>query len=205
MLASGGDGCHHAVAGGLAPADDAADDHRLAGDEAADGNRRALAIGDAIADVPHVVFVRAHVGGRHVDFGPDVPPHAAGERTDEHLLLGRLELGRIVADSRLAAAERHADQRRLPRHLHRQPRHLVQADGRRHANAALGRPEDVVVPHQEHRRVQHLAVGDLRMNRQCESAPSARRFDGSHPRPGSAVVRSVRRSTAPFSGWCRNS
>ena len=73
--------------------------------------------------------------------------------------------GGVVADSRLAAAERHADQRRLPGHLHRQAGDLVQADGRRHADAALGGPENVVVPHQEHLRVQHLAVGDLRMNR----------------------------------------
>ena len=73
-----------AAASGLTPADGAARGDGLAGDDLGDG--LALVHGVGVHEPGHHLLVRAHVGGHHVDLGPDEGDHllhvAAGQRLE---------------------------------------------------------------------------------------------------------------------------
>jgi hypothetical protein len=84
--------------------------------------------------------------------------YTADEATDQYLLFRGLQSVRIATDSRLAAAKGHTHQRGFPRHLHGQAGDFVEVHGGGHPDAALGRTECIVVPHEKDLRMKHPAV-----------------------------------------------
>jgi hypothetical protein len=93
----------------------------------------------------HRLAVGADVGRRDVPLRPDVVAERRGEAARDALELGLRVLARIDLDAALAAAERDLVERALVRHPRRQRLHLVEVGLVVVADAALVRPEHVVV------------------------------------------------------------
>ena len=134
---------HHAAAGRAAAPLGAADGDRLAGDHA--GDRVAGVDGVGVHHPGHGLLVGADVRRRDVllraDDRQDLRDVAAGHPLQ---LVAGQRLG-VDRDAALRPAVRHADQRALPGHPHRQRADLVEVGGRVEADAALGRAAGQVV------------------------------------------------------------
>ncbi len=102
-------------------------------------------VGVGVHHPRHGLAVGADVGRGDVVLGADVLAERVGEAARDALQLGARDRVRIELDAALATAEGKAHQRRLPRHHRGERLHVVERDLRVEADAALERPEDVVV------------------------------------------------------------
>ena len=165
---------HDSLAGRLVSAERSAHHHGLAGDDA----QRVVAIvlgghlGVGVGKPSHDLGVGAHVRGGNVVIRPDLIADRRAEPAGDPHQLVAAEIARVALDPALAAAEGDPHQRTFHRHQDRQRLDVVQVDVRVVANAALVRPQRIVVLHpialekivvpvvHEHRKVHHdLVVG----------------------------------------------
>src|SRR5262249_19831081 len=101
-----------APAGGLAPADTAAQLDRLARDDLGAGVADVHAVG--VVDPGHGLLVGAQVGGHHLHARPDDDQHLLGETAGDAFQLAGGQLGRVAGDAALGAAERQVHDAALP-------------------------------------------------------------------------------------------
>ena len=134
-----------ASTGGLVAPLGPADRDGLAGDDAGNSVPDRHRVG--IHHPGHRLGVCPHVRGWDVLLRPDDRHELGGEAAREPLQLIRRVLRRVDDDAALRAAKRHADDRTLPRHPHRQRLDLVEGDVAVVANAALRRTARSVVDH----------------------------------------------------------
>ena len=136
-----------ALSGGLRATERSAGRDRLAGDDALDALlvRSADHVRVRVHHPRHRLAVRADVGRGDVVLGSDVLTERVGEATRDLLELVLRDPVRVELDAALAAAERDAHQRALPRHHRSERLDVVERDRRVVTHTALERSEQVVV------------------------------------------------------------
>ena len=162
-----------AAAGGLAPAQRAAQRDRFAGDDAGHGGADVDGVG--VHHPGHDLFVGAQVGGHDIHLRADERNHLLRVTAGEPLQFGLRQLAGVAGDAAFGAAVGQAGQAAFPAHPHRQRRHFAQRHVRVKAQAALGRAEGEVMLHA-------VAGEDLRravvaMNRQRDRQGALGVFD----------------------------